>query len=283
MRLFLIQILLLTAVLLNAKMPNALIWEISHPDIEHKSYLMGTIHIADARVLEFFETYKAETFDHAETVALEIEMDGNVFENIFQLMVPEASYNMKAHLSEADYQQLSEWLKKKHGMKLSRFERIKPIFFYFLINDFGPGADNQMFLDEYIYHLAEENDKKRVGLEDVSEQIAAFDSIPYSDQFELLLSSLDQRRGEKRAYNKLLKAYTKQNLNKLEKLMVKEMPDIFYEMLIDRRNENMTAAMLPILKESASFIAVGAGHLPGENGLIKLLRKEGYILKPVSN
>lgn len=262
---------------------DALLWEISHPDIPHKSYLLGTIHISDPEVFDVFNTYRSTTFDSAQTLALEISMDASIFEGIFQLLVPEENYNIKDHLSDEDYEKLAHWLKSEHGMKLSRFEKVKPIFFYFMVNDFGPASNNRMFLDEYIFHEAEEIDKEIVGLENVSDQIGAFDSIPYKDQFDLLLASLDKQRREEKAYKKLLKSYKKQKLYKLEELITEGMPGIFYDMLIERRNENMLNAMLPLIKEKSTFTAIGAGHLPGEKGLIELLKKEGFILKPISN
>jgi len=55
----------------------------------------------------------------------------------------------------------------------------------------------------------------------------------------------------------------------------------FIEQGIEARNHRMLESLLPLLAESPVFVAVGALHLPGEKGLVSLLRKNGYILKPL--
>lgn len=283
MKIIFTQILICLVAISFAKEPKALIWKITKSDIKQTSYLMGTIHISDSDVLDFFNKYRTSTFDSCELVALEINLDAAVFEGIFEMLVASPDYQITDYLSNEDYEKLSAWLKNEHGMKLSRFEKIKPIFFYFLINDFGPGSNDQVFLDAYIYNLAKETNKEQVGLERAIDQVSAFDDIPYKDQFDLLLASLDSKKQNTKAYNKLLKAYLKQDLAKLEKNLSGEMPHSFYEKLIKNRNLNMLEAMLPLIDEKSTFVAVGAGHLIGEDGLIQLLRNKGYKLTPVSN
>lgn len=283
MRILFLHLLLVVSSFLFAQKDNALIWEISKPGISHKSYLMGTIHISDDEVFELFKEFKSTTFDSTDVVALEINLDGDVFEGVFEMLVASPDYKIKDYLNDEEYNRLSDWLKKEHGMKLSRFEQIKPIFFYFLINDFGPAVNNKMFLDEYIFNLASESNKEQVGLETAVDQITAFDNIPYDDQFELLMSSIDAKRKNDKSYKKLVKAYQKQDLDKLNKFLSGEMPASFYTMLISNRNKNMLEGILALLPKQSTFVAVGAGHLPGDIGLINLLRQNDYLVKPISN
>lgn len=283
MRILFLHLLLVVPSFLFAQKNNALIWEITKPGISHKSYLMGTIHISDDEVFELFNEFKSTTFDSTDVVALEINLDGDVFEGVFEMLVASPDYKIKDYLSDEEYKHLSDWLKKEHGMKLSRFEQVKPIFFYFLINDFGPAVNNKMFLDEYIFNLASESNKEQVGLETAVDQITAFDNIPYDDQFELLMSSIDAKRKNDKSYKKLVKAYQKQDLDKLNKFLSGEMPASFYTMLISNRNKNMLEGILALLPKQSTFVAVGAGHLPGDIGLINLLRQNDYVVKPISN
>lgn len=267
----------------QAKLANALLWKISHPDLEQTSYLMGTIHTSDEKVFELFNTYKDETFENCELIALEIELDTNPFQALMSFMVTDADYKIENFLSPSEKEKLSNWLKKEHGMKLAHFERIKPIFFYFLVNDFGPASNNKMFLDQYIFELAKEKEKKIMGLESISDQINAFDNIPYEDQFDLLLSSLDQNKKGDKTYQKLVKTYERQKISKMKKLLFKEMPASFRTALVDQRNDDMFQTALPYIIEESVFIAIGAGHLPGEKGLIQLLRDKGFQVEPLSN
>jgi uncharacterized protein YbaP (TraB family) len=83
----------------------------------------------------------------------------------------------------------------------------------------------------------------------------------------------------------MFEAYKKQDLKKLEALMVETDAGMsaFTDILLYHRNANWVKKIKPILPDKSLLIAVGAGHLPGEKGLISLLRKEGYTITPVEN
>ena len=82
----------------------------------------------------------------------------------------------------------------------------------------------------------------------------------------------------------MLEVYQKQHLDELQHLLDQE-PGFSdtKEVMLDNRNKNWVIQLREILPEKNIFIAVGAGHLVGENGLISLLKKEGYILRPIEN
>ena len=62
-----------------------------------------------------------------------------------------------------------------------------------------------------------------------------------------------------------------------------DMTDEEFEKLVDKRNINWINQLPNLMKESSCFVAVGALHLGGKNGLIKLLEKEGYKVKAITN
>jgi uncharacterized protein YbaP (TraB family) len=82
----------------------------------------------------------------------------------------------------------------------------------------------------------------------------------------------------------MLEVYQKQHLNELQHLLDQE-PGFSdtKEVMLDNRNKNWVTQLRDILPQKNIFIAVGAGHLVGENGLISLLKKEGYTLRPIEN
>jgi hypothetical protein len=83
----------------------------------------------------------------------------------------------------------------------------------------------------------------------------------------------------------MMKAYREQDLEKLGDMIAKSDKGMmqYEDILLYHRNRNWVEKLKTLLKEKALFIAVGAGHLPGEKGVINLLRKEGYKLTPVEN
>ena len=110
-----------------------------------------------------------------------------------------------------------------------------------------------------------------------------FDSIPYDVQAKELLKSIDSLATYRRYFDTMVTVYKQQRLDELAKQMndpefgMAEQQDV----LLDRRNKNWVDQLKLLMKEKSLFVGVGAGHLPGEQGLIQLLRKAGYTVEPV--
>jgi uncharacterized protein YbaP (TraB family) len=97
----------------------------------------------------------------------------------------------------------------------------------------------------------------------------------------------DAGRGDtdNKEYDKLMQAYKDQDLSKLEELTKTTDMGIanFTDILLYNRNKNWVEKLKTIMPGSPVVVAVGAGHLPGDKGVINLLRKAGYTVKPVPN
>jgi uncharacterized protein YbaP (TraB family) len=83
----------------------------------------------------------------------------------------------------------------------------------------------------------------------------------------------------------MMTAYKNQDLEKLEALMMKSDMGMgnFTEVLLYKRNRNWVAKLKELMPQKSLLVAVGAGHLPGEKGVINLLRKAGYTVTPMEN
>lgn len=255
---------------------HSLLWKISGNGLAKDSYLFGTMHTKDKTVFNFSENFN-NAFNKAEIFAMEIALSNEMYTGIFNMMMADENYNIHNYLSDAEYTKLDNWLKKEYGFKLKMFEKIKPIFLYVMTNKASVGMRNEPFLDEYLAKEAEKKDKEIVGLETIEEQVAALDFISIEEQFKMILQSISHQKKEENAYKQLQKTYVKQDLDKMLKLIRESsISDAVYKNLIDDRNATMVARMLPLLREKSTFVAVGAGHLPGEQGIINLLRKQGY-------
>jgi uncharacterized protein YbaP (TraB family) len=142
-------------------------------------------------------------------------------------------------------------------------------------------------VEDEIMKLAKENDSEKEirGLETIVAQAAVFDSIPYENQAEELLKTIDSMEKSKAMFAVMLKAYKNQQLDEIEKLI--NDPGFGMEgnqdVLLDNRNKNWVDQLKEIMKTKPVFIAVGAGHLPGKTGLIELLRGAGFTVRPLEN
>jgi uncharacterized protein YbaP (TraB family) len=130
--------------------------------------------------------------------------------------------------------------------------------------------------------------KPVLGLETIDEQLAVLDDLSQTDQVALLSETLDVLDQLPEAHEKLLKAYLDRDLAELSRLGEEylqagdsEVGERFKTAALDVRNERMTERMLPLLEQGDHFVAVGALHLPGEDGILSRLRAKGFEVHPV--
>ncbi|MGB8319426.1 MAG: TraB/GumN family protein, partial [Ignavibacteriaceae bacterium] len=121
------------------------------------------------------------------------------------------------------------------------------------------------------------------GLESVEEQMNSIDKIPFKKQAELVLETIKDFNENRQIYNQLISAYKKTDFKNFYDLMVKASPELkeFEQILLIDRNEKWVPRIEKMIKERPCFIAVGALHLEGENGLVALLKSDGYTVTPV--
>ena len=135
------------------------------------------------------------------------------------------------------------------------------------------------------YKVAKEQKEDIKGLETVASQMEIFDLIPYEDQVEELLKSVkDNLLRDKENLVKMLEIYDSKNITEMLTHMEDDKENNlgkYMDIMLDKRNKNWIPVIIAYAKEQPTFFGVGAGHLAGENGVIQLLRKEGYTLKPI--
>ena len=131
---------------------------------------------------------------------------------------------------------------------------------------------------------ASEMNKKLIGLETVNEQMSIFtDSIPIKKQLKILLKTIRTSKEMLMTGTSFLNTcYLSQDLNCLSSFMIfgYDFPDE-NKLFLENRNIRWAKKLPYFINYRSAFIAVGAGHLPGKNGLISLLRMQGYEVKPL--
>ncbi|MCC6724960.1 MAG: TraB/GumN family protein, partial [Saprospiraceae bacterium] len=192
-------------------------------------------------------------------------------------------------LSKEDYELVKAHFDKQ-GLPLFLFERMKPMFLtVFADMDLsgGLGGDGNMLSYEMeIMKIAEQQKKKMGGLETAEYQMSMFDSIPYEDQAKMLVETIKTsgsggEGGEQ--FDEMVKLYKAQDIVGMVSMMGEEGSDIsgYEDLLLNQRNRNWIPVMGEMMMKQPSFFAVGAGHLAGDQGVISLLRKEGYKVEAV--
>jgi uncharacterized protein YbaP (TraB family) len=164
-------------------------------------------------------------------------------------------------------------------------ERMKPMFLSIFAetgNDKLSNGDMKSYEME-LFEMAKKQKKKIGGLETAEYQLSMFDSIPYREQADMLVKGIRSKSDGKDQLQQMVNLYKQQNISALYDMIIKDTSGIANHgnLLLDNRNKNWLPIMEKMMTENPTFFAVGAGHLGGEKGVITLLRKRGYTVKPM--
>ena len=281
----LILLLSLTASLAsNAQ--NSLLWEVSGKGLAAPSYLYGTMHMVCAEDTKMSEGLK-DAIKKAKQVYFELDMD-NMEEMMSVLKYARMNNGLKISdlVSAVDYQKLEDYFKNnKSVLPFGMMSTFKPYFITAVISEGMMGCKKKVSVEQMIMTEARQYDKEVNGLETLEFQASIFDSIPYEKQAQDLVTYVDSIDKFKDITMKMVEMYRKQEINNMDSLMEQSDPGMMQYMgvLLYDRNKRWAAQIPEQMFNMPTLFAVGAGHLGGEKGVINLLKKQGFTLKPLDN
>lgn len=265
---------------------KTLLWEISGNGLKQPSYLFGTMHLLCAEDANLSVNLK-KAIREADRIYFEIDMD-DMSQMLSALKYARMNDNTKLSdlLSAEEYVRVKNYFEKNRSiLPFSMMERLKPYMLTSLIGENGMECDKTNGMEMIIMQEANKYDKEIKGLETAEFQASLFDSIPYEKQAKELLNYIDSIDVHKNSTSELVKVYREQDLQKMEALTSKSEGGIadYLDLLVYNRNRRWLEQLKEILPDKTTLIAVGAGHLPGQSGMINLLRQAGYKVKPLKN
>lgn len=262
---------------------QGILWRIDGASAQ-PSYLLGTIHSDDARVTTLPPTV-SQIFQQTDSFSGEIEMDLPSLMQASQATLLSEEENLQQLLDPALYQQTVQLL-ATYGMPELVVQRMKPWAAAVTLS--LPQPQTGLFLDMLLYTQAASQGKRVYGLETVPEQVGAMEAIPRDMQISMLRDAVAQYDQLDQIIEQLIKAYLQRDLSALEAISDRAMQNgdarvarLFESEVVVNRNHRMVERMQPRLQEGNAFIAVGALHLTGKDGLLNLLRNKGYRVSAV--
>ena len=267
---------------------HGLLWKISKPASTRiaPSYLFGTIHSEDPRVLDLSPQVQT-AFDRSEHFCMEVVFDAQASLVLAQSMLFSNGQNLRAVVGEMLFNKLAV-LMAGHSVPEQALLHMKPWAVFTVLS--SPKKKSGQFLDVALYEHAKQQGKSTCGLETAEEQVAIFNAAPIEDQVILLRETVSQYSQLPDFFARLMNRYLARDLAGLVALSEENIPtdatvkriyEAFMARLLDQRNTRMLNRMTATLQEGGAFIAVGALHLPGEQGLLQLLHQQGYTLEAV--
>lgn len=272
---------------------NTLLWKVSGNGLERPSYIYGTVHIICKEDNLLSENFRS-IIGRSDVIYFEVDMD-----DMGEMMSALSKMKMKGDttlaqlLNEEDLTKVREYVDKADLMlPSSELESYLPILTTTMLSKMMSDCDESTGIEEEITKVAKKYKKETLGVETLDYQLSIMDSIPYAEQAKALVALVDSMNRpngakiEKEKMKEFYKLYREQDLEALNKMILEMDPSFgasFADLLLYNRNRNWVVKLKDLMKNKSLILAVGAGHLPGEKGVLNLLRKEGYEVTPVEN
>jgi uncharacterized protein YbaP (TraB family) len=272
---------LFTPLLASEDKNHGLLWELSKPGIE-PAYLFGTIHSEDPGVLQLPQPVQ-QAIDRSHTVVLEMLLDAEAMMYSSTAMLMMDGRMLSNIIGKPLFRQAASAIRSR-GIPEVVLERMKPWAAAVILS--MPASETGLVLDMMLYQSALQQGKSVHGLETVQEQLNIFEALPEKDQVMLLQEAVDNFSGLDAMHAELLDAYKARDLAALMALNEaamesgdQQLADEFQQHLVVDRNHRMVERMQVYLRQGQVFVAVGALHLPGEEGLLNLLEQQGFTIR----
>ena len=282
---------------------EGLIWKIEKDGVP-TSYMFGTIHLADPRLLSLKPAAR-KAFDDSSTLALEITeiLDPKKLAGIAFSALQYTSYTdgstLVDKLSEEDATKIGAAAREKLGLPWSLASKMKP---WALMGALGlPACEMERkkaqlpVVDAYLGQLAQSQDKQIVPLETMISQLQAMDSLPEDVSIQGLVQSVSLGTRLDDLFETMIQLYLEEKTALVWSMMRRVGVDGFVEKqdsaeyaafqreIVDRRNITMVEEAEKYLQQGGAFIAVGALHLPGEAGMLNILAQKGYSISRITD
>ena len=264
------------------KTDKSLLWQITGKKLTKPSYLFGTIHQICAD--DYLWTDKMNSsLEKSEKVCMEMDMDDpNLMTEVATGLIDVSGKTLKDYFTPEQYGRLKKYMKDSLGMDIALYAAMKPVALQSIIS-LGEGkCSNPVSYEEKLMAIAQKSNKEILGLEEAKEQLAVLETIPVDSVIKEVMEVIDRKPTADTEYDAMIAAYEQQDIPKLYKMITtsKELGDGM-EAFLDTRNKKWIPRMTEKMNKNAVFFAVGAGHLWGDNGVISLLRKDGYTVEPL--
>ncbi len=264
---------------------GALLWQVQAGNGSHHGFVYGTVHSRDKRAFSYVRSV-VELMPQVHTVAGELDPDevaSGSLALMSAMLLPGGQRITDLYKRKKDRAFVERSITERLGPMAAMFMRMKPFFVMAAMMENNLGTDQPVILDSHLLTVAQEDGRRVIGLETMKEQFDAIDAASLHEQADMLLQHLRDpaQAGDMEA---LLNAYVDQDLVALQKVADGSgaIPDAMERALIGDRNRVMVHRMDSVMRaDTAALFLIGALHLPGDTGVVTLLRERGYRVQAI--
>lgn len=254
---------------------------VSH-DLRDTSYLFGTLHLLESSYVDSMPRV-IEALNRSDEVVGELNLDSVASGDIMQSFL--SGPPLDSLLTKAQYKRVTAAAKLYAPVPMMLLNNVEPIVLYTLLlegmyaNAHPENQKTHIEMDMFFENEAKNSGKPVIGLESADDQLGVIDSVPMSEQIADLIELVSHPKTASRQMDKMLADYSAGKISEIlddpsfGSFSPEEMRSLIYD-----RNKKWLDELPKLLAGHKLFIAVGAGHLPGEHGLVEGLKKSGFYV-----
>jgi uncharacterized protein YbaP (TraB family) len=277
----LLSLFCFVSISLGFSQSKSLLYEVKKDGFQ-TTYLYGTIHLIPDSLFLFTKKLKKiisqsdeiifeiTDFSDNETLTKMLKSGSNSFD-IFTKVQQDSVLNWGAQLIDSDtasFRRIFEYLKPINLLQLPTMKALQ---------------EHAVSVDLALMKFADEKGIVKSELETVAFQLELLNDLPDSVMAEMILSAMRQSKDTDQLQAKLLHLYQIQDIEGLANLLNEsDETSAFSDDLIGKRNNKWLPKIIEKSKNKSCFVAVGAGHLGGKDGLISLFQQAGFIVSPIT-
>lgn len=258
---------------------ESVLWSVIDPNQGNTSYLMGTMHLKDYNAYTY-ATMAEKYLNLTSGYAGEMHLDQAASTDMHQYFKLEGELLLSDLFSHRQYRRMNKIFFHLTGASLDHLIDLKPMAISNILAESYTNENYALPLDQHLWNYAKRLDKELYGLESVQDQIDILQKIPLKHQIISLKQSLRNVSKQGKMIKSLGNLYAQGRLHQLYRKSKKSLGGLKELMLYDR-NTKMVSKFCELNQKGTLFAAVGAAHLSGLKGMLHLLRKEGFHIRPI--
>lgn len=258
---------------------KSLLWQLDHPALARPSFLFGTMHVRDEQAFQYLHIVY-HYLDRCDALATEYNVDEPASPDLANVMLLPDHQQLSDLFPPRQYQKLKSIILKAFRINIDRYAHFQPLMLINLISEKLLQKDRPQALDLHLWQYAGQIGKKQVGIETLDEQLRILQAIPLDQQLQQLRTLGRKVTSFRKSSLKNARIYQCNDPQRIYQL-VRRSSHGLRKLLLFRRNRIMAERIEKIVRQQPTLCAVGAGHLSGKEGLIRLLKIRGFTLKPI--
>lgn len=254
-------------------------WQLNLPGSTQPSYLFGTMHVRDERAYGWFELVKSRLLS-CDALFLEVDLSAPPSPEMMMAVQLPPGVNLRQLLGEPTYLKAERLLLKAFQLDIKQYLFTLPMILIQGIDATILKGDRPFPLDEGLFRLALQHGKQIGGLETTQSQVDLLKRIPLDYQVRQLKRVLRSISAHRKSLSRLAGLYEEGRIQQIYRVARKGAGPMRRAMIY-QRNHAMTDRLMELMEAQSIFAAVGMGHLPGKEGMLRLLKHRGVQLAPV--